>query len=79
MATKQDYLKETIEHIDIKKHNVVPIVDDMKNMAFSARDLATAAEYYDMMLSDEMLRDIVPGGIADLRGAEERHRGHGEE
>ena len=53
MATKQDYLKETIEHIDIKKHNVVPIVDDMKNMAFSARDLAVAAEYYDMMLSDE--------------------------
>ena len=53
MATKQDFLKETIEHIDMKKHNVVPIVDDMKNMAFSARDLAQAAEYYDMMLKDE--------------------------
>ncbi len=53
MASKQDFLKDTIEHIDMKKHNVVPIVDDMKNMAFSARDLATAAEYYDMMLKDE--------------------------
>ena len=53
MATKQEFLKETIEHIDMKKHNVVPIVDDMKNMAFSARDLAQAAEYYDMMLKDE--------------------------
>jgi deoxyhypusine synthase len=53
MATKKDFLKETIQHIDIKKHNVVPLVDDMKNMAFSSRDLAQAAEYYDMMLSDQ--------------------------
>lgn len=52
MATKKDFLKETIQHIDIKKHNVIPLVDDMKNMAFSSRDLAQAAEYYDMMLSD---------------------------
>lgn len=53
MASKQDYLKETIEHIDMKKHNVIPMVDDMKDMAFTARDLSTAASYYDMMLSDE--------------------------
>lgn len=52
MATKKDFLKETIQHIDIKKHNVVPLVEDMKNMAFSSRDLAQAAQYYDMMLSD---------------------------
>lgn len=52
MATKKDFLKETIQHIDIKKHNVVPLVQDMKNMAFSSRDLAQAAEYYDMMLAD---------------------------
>ncbi len=52
MATKKDFLKETIQHIDIKKHNVIPLVDDMKNMAFSSRDLARAAEYYDMMISD---------------------------
>jgi deoxyhypusine synthase len=53
MPTKQDYLKDTIEHIDIKKHNVVPIIEDMKKMAFSSRDLARAAEYYDMMLADK--------------------------
>lgn len=52
MATKKDFLKETIQHIDIKKHNVIPLVQDMKNMAFSSRDLAQAAEYYDMMLAD---------------------------
>lgn len=53
MKTKKDYLKETVKHIDIKKHNVIPLVDDMKSMAFSSRELATAAGYYDMMLSDK--------------------------
>ncbi len=51
--TKQDFLQKTIQHIDIKKHNVIPIIEDMKNMAFSSRDLAIAAEYYDMMLDDK--------------------------
>lgn len=53
MTTKKDLLKDTIQHIDIKKHNVISLVDDMKNMAFSSRDLSQAAEYYDMMLKDE--------------------------
>ena len=52
MAQKKDYLKEVIEHIDIKKHNVVPLVDAMENMAFTARDLNRAARIYDMMLKD---------------------------
>ena len=53
MKTKKDYLKETIQHIDIKKHNVVSLVEDMNNMAFSSRDLAIAANYFDMMLADK--------------------------
>ena len=52
MANKKDYLKEVIEHIDIKKHNVVAFVDAMENMAFSARDLNRAARIYDMMIKD---------------------------
>ena len=52
MASKKDYLKDVIEHIDIKKHNVVALVDAMENMAFSARDLNRAARIYDMMLKD---------------------------
>src|SRR3970040_3075913 len=52
MAQKKDYLKEVIEHIDIKKHNVVQLVDAMENMAFTARDLNRAARIYDMMLKD---------------------------
>ena len=53
MAEKKDYLKEVIEHIDIKKHNVVQLVDAMENMAFTARDLNRAAKIYDMMLKDK--------------------------
>ncbi len=53
MATKKDYLKEVVKHIDIKEHNVVKLVDDMGEMAFSARDLNRAAKIYEMMLKDE--------------------------
>src|SRR4030065_1063630 len=53
MATKKDYLKNTIQHIDIKKYDVVPLVDAMENMAFSARDLNRAAKIYEMMLKEK--------------------------
>ncbi len=53
MPDKKDYLKETIEHIDIKKHNVVPLIDDMEKMAFQARNLHRAAKIYEMMLNDK--------------------------
>jgi len=53
MLTKKDYLKEVIQHIDIKEHNVVSLVDSMGKMAFSARDLNRAADIYDMMLKDK--------------------------
>lgn len=52
MSNKNDYLKETIRHFDIKKHNVVSLVESMGNMAFTARDLNRAARIYDMMLKD---------------------------
>src|ERR1700748_1707063 len=52
MATKKELLKDKIQHIDIKEHNVVPLVDAMASMAFSSRDLARAAHIYDMMLRD---------------------------
>ncbi len=51
--TKKDYLKDPIAHLDIKKHNVVPFVEDMGTMAFSSRDLHRAAKIYEKMLSDK--------------------------
>ncbi len=53
MADKKDFLKDQIQHIDIKKHNVVPLVDAMEKMAFSARTLNRASRIYDMMLNDK--------------------------
>ncbi len=52
MATKQELLKDPIQHIDIKQHNVVPLVDAMQSMAYSSRDLARAASIYERMLRD---------------------------
>ncbi|MCK5741162.1 MAG: deoxyhypusine synthase [Chlorobi bacterium] len=55
MTEKKDYLnkEKLVEHIDIKAHNVVPMVEDMGKMAFQARNLHRAATIYDMMLKDE--------------------------
>ncbi|MBK8945148.1 MAG: deoxyhypusine synthase [Ignavibacteriae bacterium] len=53
MQEKKDFLRDVIEHIDIKEHNVIKLVDSMEKMAFSARDLNRAAKIYNMMLEDK--------------------------
>ncbi len=53
MASKKDFLKEVIQHIDIKKHNVIHLVDAFEHMAFSSRDLNRAAKIFDTMLKDK--------------------------
>jgi deoxyhypusine synthase len=53
MPTKQELLKDPIQHIDIKQHNVVALVDAMQHMAYSSRDLARAAQIYERMLRDQ--------------------------
>jgi deoxyhypusine synthase len=53
MPTKQELLTHPIQHIDIKQHNVVPLVDAMQHMAYSSRDLARAASIYERMLADK--------------------------
>lgn len=50
---QKDFLKETIKHIDIKKHNVVKLVDDMANMAYTSRDLNRAANIYNSMIKEK--------------------------
>ena len=52
-ARKQELLQATIQHIDIKAHNVVPMVDAMENMAFQARNLARGAKIFNMMQDDK--------------------------
>ncbi len=53
MATKKDFLKTKIEHVDIKIFNAIPIIEAYEKMSFSARDLARAAKIVDMMIKDK--------------------------
>ena len=50
---KKEFLKKTVQHIDIKSFDAVSIVDAMKKMSFTARDLGDAADIYDRMLKDK--------------------------
>ena len=50
---KKDLLKTTVEHIDIKSFNAIPIIEAYDKMSFSARDLARAAKIVDMMQADK--------------------------
>lgn len=51
--TKKDLLKDLVVGIDIKAHDVRPLVDAMADMAFQARNLGRAARIFDAMLADE--------------------------
>ncbi|NBO91086.1 MAG: deoxyhypusine synthase [Planctomycetia bacterium] len=53
MPTKTDYLHTPVEHLDITEHNVVGLVEAMNHTAFSARDLARAADITDRMICDK--------------------------
>src|SRR5665213_3742108 len=56
---KQDLFSKTIEHIDIKRFNAVPMLDAMGHTAFQARNLNRAAEIYSRMIEDEDCAIIV--------------------
>jgi deoxyhypusine synthase len=64
MLRKDELLQSPVEHFDFTRFNVVPLVDAMRNMAFSARDLARAAD-----ITDRMIRDPDCGVILCLAGS----------
>ncbi|HVU63397.1 MAG TPA: deoxyhypusine synthase, partial [Phycisphaerales bacterium] len=51
--TKKDLLSRPIEHIDITRIDARPIIDSYRDMAYSSRTLANAADIYSMMLKDK--------------------------
>lgn len=53
---KKDYLQRKVEHIDITKHNVIPLIDAMGKMSFQARNLYRACQIFNMMQKD---KDVV--------------------
>lgn len=52
MSTEKPHLTRPVEHLDITQFNVVPLVEAMGRTAYSARDLARAAEIFDRMIAD---------------------------
>jgi len=50
---KKSFLKNPVEHIDIKSFDARKIIDSMSKMSFTSRDTASAAKIYNEMLSDK--------------------------
>ena len=50
--TKKDLLSRPVKHVDITAFDARPVIDSYRNMAFSSRTLAQAADIYSMMLKD---------------------------
>jgi deoxyhypusine synthase len=50
---KAELLSHEIKHIDIKSFDARPIVDAMKDMSFTSRDLGRATGIYNQMLADK--------------------------
>ena len=49
---KKNLLKQKIEHIDIKKFDITPLIESFDKMAFQSRNLARACKIYDSMILD---------------------------
>ena len=50
---KSDLLKDLIKHIDIASFDSTPIINSMRDMSFTSRDTANAADILDRMISDK--------------------------
>ncbi|MFN9133217.1 MAG: 1,9-bis(guanidino)-5-aza-nonane synthase [Phycisphaerales bacterium] len=51
--TKKDLLSRPVEHIDITAFDARTVIDSYRDMAYSSRTLANAADIYSMMLKDK--------------------------
>lgn len=51
--TKKDLLSRPVKHIDITAFDARPVIDSYREMAYSSRTLANAADIYSMMLKDK--------------------------
>ncbi len=50
---KNDFLRDPVKHIDIKSFDSTEIIEAMKNMSFTARDTARAADIFNRMIRDD--------------------------
>lgn len=52
-TNKDDFLHTEIHHIDIKKFNTIPLIEQFKQTALQAKNIARAAHIYNDMLADK--------------------------
>jgi deoxyhypusine synthase len=50
---KGDFLKDSVKHIDVKSFDSTAVIEAMKNMSFTARDTAVAAQILAQMIRDK--------------------------
>jgi deoxyhypusine synthase len=53
MIKKKSLLQEVVQHIDITKFDSRPIIDAMREMSFTSRDTAVAADIFNLMIRDK--------------------------
>ncbi|OIP80379.1 deoxyhypusine synthase [Candidatus Peregrinibacteria bacterium CG22_combo_CG10-13_8_21_14_all_44_10] len=56
---KEDLLKDVVKHIDISKIDAASIIDAMREMSFTSRDTARAADILNMMIREEGAANIL--------------------
>lgn len=56
---KAELLATPVEHIDITSFDARPIIDSMRKMSFTSRDLGRATEIYNEMLKDTACTNIL--------------------
>lgn len=56
---KKDLLKDTIKHIDIKSFDSTQLINAMRDMSFTSRDTARAADILNMMVKEKECTNIL--------------------
>ena len=51
--TKAELLSDVVEHVDITQWDARPVIDSMRKMSFSSRDMARAADILSMAIEDK--------------------------
>src|SRR3954466_12410065 len=78
---KAELLAKEVEHIDIKSFDARPIVEAMRKMSFTSRDLGRATDIYNQMLADKDCSVVLvvagstsAGGCMDLYADLVKHK-----
>src|ERR1700751_3876704 len=50
---KAELLADVVEHVDITQYDARPVIDSMRKMSFSSRDMARAADILSMAIEDK--------------------------